>query len=276
MSNRLPHSDQQEDVASRGNESHIKRFKDRIGRGSQPDGLRPFSRSRSSSRLSRRGKSPDPKNEKAENAQFTAGANAVTPEVKPDDNEGAQPDTTKEPFARVKQDQKNEDTNLETKTDATVSKKDDDMWKIAEDQLREDQNNRKLLDAYYNILEEKSRVNLEPAGTLERKEQICTFIVSESKRLSDSSKLGRFGKVFQQASKWVTATKDVITTAAAPCLPASIACAGVMLILSVSWSLHCTCPMPMLTFPALSSSREPARLSLQWPRLHPWPNLSSR
>jgi hypothetical protein len=235
MSDRLPHPDQQEAVACRSKKSRLERLKERIGIGSQPDGLRPPSRSSSSSRLSRRGKSPDPKNEKAENAQFTASANAVNPEIKPDDNEDARPDATKEPFPQVKQDQKNKDTNLEPKTDAT---EDDDMWKIAEDQLREDQNKRKLLDAYYDILRSKSGAKLEPAGTPKRKEQICTFIVSESKRLPDSSKLGRFGDVFQHASKYVIAAKDVITTAAAPCLPASIACAGVMLILSVSWSLQ--------------------------------------
>jgi len=52
-----------------------------------------LSLSRSTSRLSHRGKSPDRKNEKAENAQFTTGAHtsAAPSEDRLDDNKDAQP-----------------------------------------------------------------------------------------------------------------------------------------------------------------------------------------
>jgi hypothetical protein len=230
MNDRLPHSDQQKDVAYRGKKKLFERFRDPTGRESLPEGRRQLSRPRSPFHPSRRGKSPNPKNEKAGNAQFTAGTNAETPEIKLDDNEAAQPDTTRELFS--------EDANPDMKTDPTDSNGDNDMWKIAEDQLRNDPKMKEILDAYYGILKWKSDVNLEPAGTPERKKQICNFIDSEHKKLPDSSALGKCSSVFKKASENVVKAKDVIAAATAPCLPASIACAGVMLILTVSWSLQ--------------------------------------
>src|SRR5271170_8081408 len=105
------------------------KFKDFIGKVVQPDGPRPFSRSRSHSRLSHRGKSPVPKNEKEENAQLTTGAHASveTPEVKRDGNKDGKPGM---------------------KTAATDSNKDDDMWTMADKKLRNDPQKREKLEEY--------------------------------------------------------------------------------------------------------------------------------
>jgi hypothetical protein len=109
-----------------------------------------------------------------------------------------------------------------------------DTWKIAEDKLRQDKKKRKLLDAYYEILKSKLNEDLQPAGTSARRNQLCAFIVSESKNLQDPKNSGRVSQVLKQACGFIVASKHVVTAASAPCLPASIACAGMMLICSVS------------------------------------------
>jgi hypothetical protein len=132
--------------------------------------------------------------------------------------------------------QKNESTDPDTNTIAADKAQDGNMWEIAEDELRKDPEKNKVLDAYYSILESKLKKDLEPTGTPDTQEQIFAFIVSESKIVRDTSSLDRFGSVLKKASQCVLKAKDVISAAAQPCLPASIACAGVILVLSVSSS----------------------------------------
>ncbi|PMD29784.1 hypothetical protein L207DRAFT_444908, partial [Hyaloscypha variabilis F] len=107
------------------------------------------------------------------------------------------------------------------------------MWKIAEDQLRLDKKQRELLDAYNDILKSKLKKDLNPAGTPERQKQISAFIVSESKRFHDTSKLGKFASVLKKGADCILKAEAVISAASQPCLPASVACAGVMLVLSL-------------------------------------------
>jgi hypothetical protein len=224
MSDKLPDSNQRSGVTIHKIKNYVKStFKDRTGKGGQPDGLSPVPRSRNSSRLSRRRKLPDPKNEKAENAQLTTGAHAsaaTTPEVKPDDNEDAQ---------------------LRMKTAATNSNKEDDMWTMAERKLRKDPKNCEKLEEYDRILEKQLGSKLMPIGTQERRKQVLEFLDLEIKRLEDTeskTRLGKWGakakRFFKETIDFIVLTQSIINTAAAPCLPAAVACAGVTVLLSVS------------------------------------------
>lgn len=226
MSDRLPHPDQQGDVACGGKKSRLARVKERIGIRSQSDGLWTPSRSRSSSRLSRRGKSLDPKSEKAENAQLTTGAN-IPATTSLDENKNAQAN------AKTAQSGAN--------TAATNSKKDIDLWTIAETELRKDPQKREKLEKYDRILENRLGSKLEPSETPERRKQVLDFLDKEIERLSgidSETRLRRFkrkaGRFFKTAVDFVVATQSIINTAASPCLPAAVACAGVTVLLSVS------------------------------------------
>lgn len=216
MSNSLPHSDQEEDVASRIKRSHFNFF---AKKKSQPDKLSPIPRPRSSSPLLRRRESPDRKNTKADNPN----SSAAPSESKLDGNKDAQPKAkTAKPGA---------------KTAAAGSNKDNDIWTIAEEQLRKDPQKCEKLEEYDRILERHFGFKLEPVGTLERREQFLGFFSSEIEKLNKtrlrdcSNKAKRF---FKSAVDCIIASKDIITAAATPCLPASVACAGVTVLLSVS------------------------------------------
>ena len=115
------------------------------------------------------------------------------------------------------------------------------MWEIAETQLRQDKKKNELLDAYYEILESKLE-GLDRSSTPQKLKQISSFIESESKRFQDTSKLGTFSSVLKKAVDCILRAEKIISAAAQPCLPASIACAGVMLVLSVSSLLRLYAP----------------------------------
>jgi hypothetical protein len=255
--------------------SRREQWKDRLGGLVEPGWLGPLSRghSRPSSRVA----SPVPSPGKADNASTTAGASSYTPEiclgvghdtqlvaganatipaikldgklddrlddrldVKSNENQNVESDDDENAELGAamdgSQDQENENA------DTADSAQENDMWKIAEAQLRQDKNKKKLLDAYYDILKFKLKEDLEPAGTPERQKQISAFIVSESMCFHETSKLGKFSSVLKKAAKCILKAEQVISTAAQPCLPASIACAGVMLVLSVSSSLRLLTP----------------------------------
>jgi hypothetical protein len=265
-------------------------------KSAQPGWLHLFSRDHS--RRSSRAPSPVPSRGKADDAPATAGASSFTPEIRPgvnrdaqlvasanatipaielddklndklDDNQNIELDDEEDAELGAatdgSQDQENENTELGTNADAADSAEENDMWKIAEAQLRRDKKKKKLLDAYYDILKFKLREDLEPAGTPERQKQISAFIVSESKSFHDTSKLGRFANVLKKAADCILKAEKVISTAALPCLPASIACAGVMLVLSVRFSLRLHTPNSDTQI-ALCSSQQSAGRSLQRPR----------
>ncbi|KAH6716446.1 hypothetical protein BKA61DRAFT_548460, partial [Leptodontidium sp. MPI-SDFR-AT-0119] len=117
------------------------------------------------------------------------------------------------------------------------------MWTIADEKLRKDPQKCKKLEEYDRILERHFDVKLEPVGTLKRREQFLDFFSLEieglkkseteelnTTRLSKcSNKAKRF---FKSAADCIIASKDIITAAATPCLPASVACAGVAVLLS--------------------------------------------
>jgi hypothetical protein len=201
MSDKLPKSDQQKDIARRGRPNPLKILKDRIGRGERLPGR---------------------KNEQAENTQ-DAHTSPAPSEAKLDNNKNAQP---------------------VAKTAAANSNKDKDMWTIAEEELRRDAQKREKLETYDHILEDYFGSKLEPIGTLERREQFLGFLSSEIEKLNKtdsetrlkprSNKAKRF---FKSAVACIIASKDIITAATTPCLPASVACAGVAVLLSVGLRL---------------------------------------
>ena len=188
------------------------------GRGPQPERL---SASDSRKRIPwlRRDKSPVLKNRKTENAQLVAGANTETPE---DNKDGLQ-------CARAT---------------AADLPKDDDMWAIAEEKLRGDPKKREKLEKYDDILEVHFKSVLKPIGTAQRRGQFLGFLNSEIENLSSKESKTQLGRCRNKAKRFleaavncVIATKGIITAAAAPCLPASVACAGVAVLLSVRlWS----------------------------------------
>jgi hypothetical protein len=231
MNDKLPGSDQQEeeDVARPGRRKLLKLFMYRIGRGSQLNQLLPFSHSGNTPRVSHRGKSPDPKNQKAENAQFNTRAYplAAPLEAKLDDNKDAQPSTkTAQPGE---------------KTSTAGSHKDNDMWTIAEEKLRKDPQKCEKLEEYDRILEDYFGSKLKPVRTMERREQFLGFLSSEIEKLNEADIETRLRKCSNKAKRFfksafgcIIASKNIIATAATPCLPASVACTGVMVLLSVS------------------------------------------
>lgn len=178
-------------------------------------------RLRSSSRLFRRDKSPNPENENQKNAQLTTGSNSATLEVALDDSE---------------------DAWLGVKTATADPTKDNDMWAIAEEKLRKDPRKREKLEKYDGILEAHFGAKLKPIGTPERREQFLEFLNSEIEQLNSTTNSGtRLGRCSNKAKRFlrtavdsIIATKGIITAATTPCLPASVACAGVTVLLSVS------------------------------------------
>jgi hypothetical protein len=122
------------------------------------------------------------------------------------------------------------------------------LWATADKRLREDPQKRKKLEEYDRILEAHFGAKLETIGTPERREQFRGFLDSEVKKLNDandadsdprlrkcSNKAKRF---FKSAVACVIASKDIIAPATAACLPAAVACTGVVVILSVSFAIE--------------------------------------
>jgi hypothetical protein len=210
---------------------------------------------------SSRAPSPVPSRGKADNASVTAGASSSTPEIRPSVGHDAQlVARANATIPAIKLDDR-----LDGKSDGDQNVESDDMWEIAKDQLRQDEKMNKLLDAYYDILNSKLK-DLETSGNTERQtqKQVSTFIVSVSESFRDTSKLGTFASVLKKAADCILMAEKVISAAAQPCLPASIACAGVMLVLSVSSSLRLYAPDADAQT-ALRSSRQSAGRSLQRP-----------
>jgi len=227
MSDRLPDSYQQEGVASPGKKGRFKRFKDRIGRGSQPDGRRLFSHPQSPFRPSGRAKSPDTKNEsKVESVKLNHNIQAST--------------TTLTTTAKVEL-KGSADDNLPMKKAIADLDKEYDLWILADQQLRNDHDKREIMKKYDRILEQNLGSELKPAGTSERRKQLLKFLDLKTNQLKDAANQTRLDdcsrkakRFFRNAVDCVVATQCLINNAVAPCLPASVACAGVTFLLSVS------------------------------------------
>lgn len=117
----------------------------------------------------------------------------------------------------------------------------DDMWTKADKKLRMDPQKREKLESYDRILEQQLGSKLKPIGTLERRKQVLDYVDSEIKRFKDADtetwmwKCSKRAKgFFENTVSCVLCVQNIINTAAMPCLPAAVACAGVTVLLSVS------------------------------------------
>ena len=175
------------------------------------------------SRQSSRALSLDPSRGKADNVSTTSGASSSTPGIRPsvddiqlvagantmipaiklddrvdeksDNDQNIESDDKENTELRAATDgsqQENQSNDLETNTDAADSAQEDNMWKIAEAQLRQDKKKKnELLDVYYTILKSKVK-DLDSSNTPKMLKQISAFIESEAERFQDTSKLGAF------------------------------------------------------------------------------------
>ncbi|KAH6714372.1 hypothetical protein BKA61DRAFT_517572, partial [Leptodontidium sp. MPI-SDFR-AT-0119] len=232
-------------TASRSKKSPLERLQDRLHLFSRDRSRQPSrepspvpSRGRADNTSATDGASPSTLGIRpnVDDTQLVAGVNAIIPAIKLDDrlDDKSDNDQNAELGAATdgSQDQENQGIGLKPNTDAADSAQEDNMWKIAEDQLRHDKKENELLDAYYDIL--KSKLNdFDSSNTSERQKQISAFIESESKIFEDASKLGPFASVLKKGAGCILKAEKVISAAAQPCLPASVACAGVMLVLSL-------------------------------------------
>jgi hypothetical protein len=84
-------------------------------------------------------------------------------------------------------------------------------------------------------------MKLKEIGTLERRKQFLDLLNLEIPKLEKVDRENRLGRCtrkakrcFKSAVKCVIASKDIIAAGTLPCLPAAVACAGMVVALSVS------------------------------------------
>jgi hypothetical protein len=214
----------QKDTTSRGRRLLQTLLKAQSDHGHQPGRNDATLRCRSSSRLLPTRKSPNSKIEETETARFTIGANDATLNITSYDAKagplGLMPDE---------------------RLVATVPIMEYDMWKKAEEELRLEPRKRDILENYDRILEAHFESKLEPLGSLARQEQFLGFLNSELKRLvatDSNTRLSRCSnkakRLFKSALMAIFTAKDIIVPATRMCLPASVACTGMVVLLSVS------------------------------------------
>jgi hypothetical protein len=135
------------------------------------------------------------------------------------------------------------DGNVGIDKAAAPTKEPEDFWALAEKQLRHLKGSHKseMMKKFDSVLEKHIGSALEPPRTKARREQIIAFIQPKSEKLENAEDQNRLSQCkenakgfFRTAVKFVTKTQGIINAAAAPCLPASVACAGVTLLLTVS------------------------------------------
>ncbi|KIW24505.1 hypothetical protein, variant [Cladophialophora immunda] len=212
MSNKLPDSDQQKGISKPGTRQTKKGFRDRFLKAIRPDSPPPASRVKSIPRSSHRKVLQGQGDKHAEDAQIASSSASAAPAEA-------------------------ELINVQDRQRMTVdSYKDKDMWARAEEELRRDAQKREKMEKYDRILEDYFASKLKPIGTLERREQFLGFLSLEIEKLNraDSEILptNKAKRFFRSAVESIIASKGIITAATAPCLPASVACAGVVVLLS--------------------------------------------
>lgn len=202
-------------------------FGHKASQDDQTEGDGHSSSSRSYSRLLRSRMSPGLKVKEAENPLSATGTNSANSNVALDDSTTIQ---------------------LVIRTDSIITAVgpniDNDMWKIAEEELRQDPKKCGILEEYDRILEAHFGSKLEPVGSLERRQQFLGFLNSELKKINAADSAARLRKCsnkskrfFKSAVACIVASKDIIAPATSACLPASVACTGVVVLLSVSLQL---------------------------------------
>ena len=131
--------------------------------------------------------------------------------------------------------------DLTPKQDSVDSNDEGDLWAIAEEKLRCDPNTKATLEEYDRILQEEEKSQLEPFTKEERKLQAARYLESKVKELQeikDGTRLAGFRakikRFLRSAADCIIEAHVVIGPATSACLPASVACAGVTLLLKVS------------------------------------------
>jgi hypothetical protein len=110
--------------------------------------------------------------------------------------------------------------------------------------LMDDSNKREIWQAHLKSLALELGSDLKPSGTEDRQNQLFQLLDAKTRELKDKKWKIRFGDhtsevgdLLTRTSKNVLMAKDVITSAASASPPAAIACAGVTVVLTVSWPL---------------------------------------
>jgi hypothetical protein len=134
--------------------------------------------------------------------------------------------------------------SLESKPDAAISSEADNIWVRAEQMLSNDKRKREIFQAYLEILESELGSGLKPSGTADRQKQLCQLLDAKTQELEDKKWKVRFGDhnvevrdLLTGAFKNVLTANQLIKSAASASAPAAIACAGVTVVLTVSWPL---------------------------------------
>jgi hypothetical protein len=115
----------------------------------------------------------------------------------------------------------------------------DDLWLIAEQRLKKNEETSKILAAATEILETDFGFRV-PSNASVARDQICSFLDAQARELEEKKwvvTLGEHGidmeNQLTRAFRNMLILKDVINTAAAASPPAAVACAGVMVSLLV-------------------------------------------
>jgi hypothetical protein len=110
--------------------------------------------------------------------------------------------------------------------------------------LNDDKGKRKIWQTYLEILESELGSELKASRTADRQQQLCQLLDIKTQELEDKKWKVRFGDHNVEVRDLLTGTfknvliaKDLINSAASASPPAAIACAGVTVVLTVSWPL---------------------------------------
>jgi hypothetical protein len=107
------------------------------------------------------------------------------------------------------------------------------LWSLGEDELCKDQKKNEVFEAYLGILATHYGEELAPRGTQKYQTQLRDLLNGKTKEVEANQ-----WKPHTKSLKNILLVKDIISTAASASPPASIACAGVSVVLTVSSGPH--------------------------------------
>jgi hypothetical protein len=143
---------------------------------------------------------------------------------------------------------KEENGSVDTDEVAGRTREPDDFWALADEKLRRDSDKSKIMENFDRVLQKPENIGpaLEPPRTEARRKQIDAFIESKIKKLESAEDQNRLSQHKKKAKRFlrtavecVKATQGIVKAATATCLPASVACAGVTILLTVSLAIQC-------------------------------------
>lgn len=126
-------------------------------------------------------------------------------------------------------------TPLQSTPDTATGTETGDLWERAENTLSKDKGKKRLLLAYFEILESELGAKLEPRGTAHRQEHLNKLLDTKTRELEEKkSKLVDVRDLLAKASNIVSFANQIISTAASANPASAIACAGATVIFTVS------------------------------------------